>query len=127
MNIKTFWSVQAGSIGHDIRILPDTIQWSSYDIPETRHSGGGSQNYAYGDLYAESPLYHRLVSCFGEKDVEEMLFSIGRTEENPELVLKRKAKKLCEEWLDSIPESASIPSEPWNEKDTVGLIAQYLL
>lgn len=119
MSINTYWSVQEGSIGHDIRIFHDRIQWSSYDIPETRHSGGGSQDYALGDLYKGSPLYLRLVPCFGEAKVGEMLFALGHPEESPEIMLKRNAKALCLEWLNNIPESISVPSEPWADKENV--------
>lgn len=114
MALKTSWSIESGNIGHTFRIDQHGLYWDSYDVPETRHSGGGSQHYPHSDLSLGSALYMQLASCFGESAAKEMVYSVENMNESPELAKKRIAKEKSEEWISKIPENTSLPI-PWKE------------
>lgn len=113
MNQNTFWTVEQGSLGYDFRIQHHCLELGTFDIPVTRHSGAGTENFPHNALTEGSPLHARLIKIFGEVVANEILYAVLNISGNPVINKKKNAEHALKDWLDTIPEDATMLL-PWD-------------
>lgn len=110
--MNTVWTKETSTSGNTIVIRRKEVEWASYDLPSTSHSGGGAQVYQFADVFEGSGFYNSVVAVFGLSVAQDILYAVSNRDLIEEHFIANQSESKFTKWLTSLPEDETIEA-PW--------------